>query len=255
MRERITVVPTVKAYPAMLDNLEEAVCVAGFRTGLLEQPEWVRLFPVTFRELGDQRFAKWQEITVDVERSPKDRRPESLMPRNDTIQAGRVLKPRERRSLMAAMPTTSMCELIARQASDGTSLGIVRPRRVKKVAIELRDSADVARQQARVEAAAAQQRLFGPQVTPLEVTPHRFVYHYDCDAPGCQGHEQGIIDWEVTAAYRSWRHDYPDDFVERVRRKWFDELCGPTRDTRFFVGNMHQHPQSFLVLGVYAPPR
>jgi hypothetical protein len=90
---------------------------------------------------------------------------------------------------------------------------------------------------------------------PLEVIPHRFLYHYECFEPDCPGHHQGIIDWEIHQAYRKWRREYLTDFIERVRRKWFGELCGPTRDTRFFVGNMHQHPQSFLVLGVFWPAR
>jgi len=102
---------------------------------------------------------------------------------------------------------------------------------------------------------AAQERLFGPRVEPLQVIPHRFLYHYECYEPGCKGHHQGIVDWEIHQAYRKWRLEYPTDFIERVRSKWFDELCAATRDTRFFVGNMHQHPGSFLVLGVYWPPK
>jgi hypothetical protein len=32
-------------------------------------------------------------------------------------------------------------------------------------------------------------------------------------------------------------------------------LCAADRDTAFFIGNQHQHPGSFLVLGVWWPPR
>ena len=256
MTEKITVVPTVKAYPAVLSKLEEAVCVAGFRIGLLQQPEWVRLFPVPFRELeGEQQFKKWQEIEVDVDRTASDNRPESLKPRNNTIRAGRELKPAERRHLVDSMPHVTMCGLRDQQKVEGTSLGVVRPRRVIAVEIETRKPEDVAAQQHRVASMAAQEKLFGPKLEPLEVIPHRFLYHYECFEPGCPGHHQGIIDWEIHQAYRKWRREYPTDFIERVRRKWFDELCGPTRDTRFFVGNMHQHPQSFLVLGVFWPAK
>lgn len=112
MTENITVVPTVKAYPAVLSKLEEAVCVAGFRIGLLQQPEWVRLFPIPFRELeSDQQFRKWQEIEVDVDRTASDTRPESLKPQNNTIRAGRELKPAERRQLVDSMPHVTMCGL------------------------------------------------------------------------------------------------------------------------------------------------
>ncbi len=256
MAETITVVPTVKAYPALLSSLEEAVCVAGFRTAVLEPPRWVRLFPVPFRELGEeQQFRKWQEITLDAAPSPRDRRPESLRPSSETIRAGRSLPERERRALVDAMPHDSMCGLVAQQHLDGTSLGVVRPREVLDVVVEPRDLSEVRADQQRVETAAAQQKLFGPELAPLEVLPHRFLYRYRCDEPQCGGHRQGIVDWEISAAYRKWRRLYPEDFIERIRRRWLDEMCSADRDTRFFVGNMHQHPQSFLVLGVFWPKR
>ena len=256
MKETITVVPTVKAYPALLNDLAEAVCVAGFRTSLFEQPQWIRLFPVPFRELeGDQKFRKWQEITVNVEPSNKDRRPESVLPFSDTIHAGRELPLRERRALVDSMPHESMCAIIDQEKLDGTSLGVVRPRQVIDVVVEERDADEVRVQQRRVDDAAAQQKLFGPALAPLEVISHRFLYRYLCEDPECAGHRQGIVDWEISAAYRKWRRQYPTDFIERIRQKWLDDLCGPNRDTRFFVGNMHQHPQSFLVLGVFSPKR
>jgi hypothetical protein len=232
---RITVVPTVKAYPALLSGLEEAVCVAGFRTGILEQPAWARLFPIPFRELDEeQQFRKWQEITVDADPSPRDHRPESLLPRSDSLHAGRILKLSERRQLVDSMPHESMCGVIEQQRLHGTSLGVVRPRRVIDVLVEERDPEEVQIQQQRVESAAAQQKLFGPALTPLEVIPHRFLYRYLCEDPNCGIHNQGIIDWEISAAYRKWRRQYPVDFVERIRRKWLDELCSPNCDTRFF---------------------
>lgn len=256
MSDRITVVPVVKAYPALLRDLDEAVCVAGFRTAMFEQPAWVRLFPVPFRELdAEQQFKKWQEISLVATPTSKDRRPESLLPQNSTIQVVRNLKPAERNEIINSVPAVSMCGLMRQQALDGTSLGLVRPRTVVDVIVEARDADEVRSQQERVDAAAGQQKLFGPQLSPLEILPHRFLYRYLCEDADCGGHRQGIVDWEISAAYRKWRHAYPTDFIERIRHKWFDELCAPDRDTRFFVGNMHQHPQSFLVLGVHWPKR
>jgi hypothetical protein len=252
--ERIVVVPTVKAYPALLSSLDEAVCVAGFRTELMQPPSWIRLFPVHFRELEvDQQFHKWQEITINVERNAKDGRPESYKPHGSTIEAGRKLKPREQFQLVREMPHKSMCELMSEQALNGTSLGIVRPRRVIDVVVQSREPEEVSSQQSRINAAANRQKLFGPELTPLEVIPHRFLYRYLCESPDCGEHRQGIIDWEISAAYRKWRRNYPTDFIERIRHKWLNQLCGGDRDPQFFVGNMHQHPQSFLVLGVFWP--
>jgi hypothetical protein len=40
-----------------------------------------------------------------------------------------------------------------------------------------------------------------------------------------------------------------------MKQRWVDEMCAPGRDTAFFVGDQHQHPGSFLVLGVWWPER
>jgi len=45
------------------------------------------------------------------------------------------------------------------------------------------------------------------------------------------------------------------DWRDLIRAKWFDQMCGPDRDTAFIVGNQHQHPGGFLILGVWWPPR
>ena len=43
------------------------------------------------------------------------------------------------------------------------------------------------------------------------------------------------------------------EIPERIRDKFLDQLCGPERDTHFYVGNQRLHLQSFLVLGVWWP--
>jgi hypothetical protein len=155
--EQITFVPTVKAYPALLSGLDEAVCVAGFRLGLMTTPEWVRLFPVHFRELENaQRFKKWDELLIDVERSKKDARPESCLPREHTIRLIRPIGMDERRRIVDSMPHKSICEIIEEQRAKSTSLGIVRPRQVLDVEISLRPAEEVRKQQERVNAARPQ---------------------------------------------------------------------------------------------------
>jgi hypothetical protein len=91
------------------------------------------------------------------------------------------------------------------------------------------------------------------QIRKLEQVPWTFRYRYKCDMVGCPGHSQSIIDWEISQFYRRVRNF--DDWRDRMRKRWVDEVCGTDRDTAFFVGNMHQHPGSFLILGVWWPPR
>ena len=71
---------TVKAYPAIGKKSGEAVCVAGVRLDA-DTPEWIRLFPVGFRDLpADKKFHKYQVVRLKVTRSTSDRRPESRTP-------------------------------------------------------------------------------------------------------------------------------------------------------------------------------
>ncbi|HVA20109.1 MAG TPA: hypothetical protein VMU55_08035 [Solirubrobacteraceae bacterium] len=91
------------------------------------------------------------------------------------------------------------------------------------------------------------------QLRELEHAPWTFRYRYECDEPGCRTHTQSIIDWEIARFYRRIR-DF-DDWRERMKAQWVGKLYGVGRDTAFFVGNMHQHPRSFLVLGVWWPLR
>jgi hypothetical protein len=46
-----------------------------------------------------------------------------------------------------------------------------------------------------------------------------------------------------------------DNWRTLLRTRWLDEMCGSDKETAFIVGNQHQHPDGFLVLGVWWPPR
>jgi len=41
----------------------------------------------------------------------------------------------------------------------------------------------------------------------------------------------------------------------KMRQKWVDELWGKAKDSYLFVGNQRVHPRSFLILGVFWPPK
>ena len=83
--------------------------------------------------------------------------------------------------------------------------------------------------------------------------PWRFSYKYHCMEPGCKSHTQTIIDWEAVALWYHVRDQ--QDWREQMRKKFVDVLWSPDRNTELFVGNQERHPQSFLVLGVFWPPR
>ena len=76
-----------------------------------------------------------------------------------------------------------------------------------------------------------------------------FRFRYHCLSLACRGHSQTIVDWEISEAWRRWRITYPEDFLDRIKQKWLG-LVDDARQPAFYVGNQHQAPQGFLVLGV-----
>jgi hypothetical protein len=261
--ERIEIVVTVKAYPSVSQKYGEAVCVAGIRIDVA--PVWVRLYPIQFRDLPfSQQFKKWQKISLDVKSHSGDRRPETRRPLPDTLKIGDVLPAgrtwAKRRPLVDAVRVDSMCELMRKQRKDGTSLGAFRPAEVEKLVIEKQPANWDPKKEATLKAKEIQPALFGP-VGPadkprLERVPYKFSYRYRCGDQRCKGHEQQIIDWEIAQAWRKWSAEHGSEgALRRIESKWITELCSQDRDTHLFVGNQHQHPASFLVLGVFWPPK
>lgn len=250
----MTVLVTVKAYPALSHKHGEVVCVAGVRVDG-SASEWVRLFPVAFRDMAfADRFRKYQLITLDVTRPLSDRRPESWTPNLASLRLGEVLDTkqgwRRRKELLAGLPVLPMCEVLARQSESGMSLAMTRPVQVDELDIVPHAEFDEVK-----AGLAGQGGLFGPAKMPLEPAPYTAKYLYRCGEPTCRGHTQGLIDWEFVEASRSWRSRYPEpELRERLREKWLEQMCGPDKDTVFFVGNQHQAPRGFLVLGVFWPP-
>jgi hypothetical protein len=271
--ETIDFLPVVKAYPAVSKRYGEVACIAGvqFRdTGPLSRPEveWIRLFPVPFRDLeSDQQFAKYQPITVRVENHSSDSRPETRRPDRESIEVTGSTIPAKgdwlgRRPYIEPLMVSSMCE-IQRCREDGrTSLGIFRPAEILGLDIESidvdKEKEELAKTMARREAQGS--LLKGGEIDEkaellgaLDLIPYRFKLKYRCDDSKCQGHAQSIVDWEILQFYRHVRQK--PDWEEIVRRRVLDEVCGPDRDLALIVGNQHQHENAFLVLGFWWPKK
>ena len=62
---RMRVLITVKAAPNPSQTYGETVCVAGLRLDL-DNVGWVRLYPINFRDLGDDsKFKKYDVVSAD----------------------------------------------------------------------------------------------------------------------------------------------------------------------------------------------
>ena len=243
---------TVKAYPQPSKTYGETVCVAGARLDT-EEPEWCRLYPVDLRGLPRQaQFRKYDVIRCTVRRPRSDTRPESLCPIRGTIRrVGSVGGWLERARYLEPLRVASMCELKALQRLQGTSLGLFRPGEVTDFHVEAADPWDEGRL-----CALNQGSLFGerPQ-RPLEQIPYKFSLSYICDDANCSGHRMLLIDWEAGELFRKTAGRPEEARLRLVRERWLDLVCGPRRDPQFFAGSIHKHPTSFVLLGVFWPPK
>ncbi len=130
---------TVMTYPLPSRGYQEIVCTAG----ITELLEWVRLYPIPYR-YTKQQFQKYQWIEVGLANhaSGNDKRKESRRPDIDSIRIlGKPLSPKndwlERRLIIDKMPVSTLEELKERNPKDGTSLGIIRPKRVIDLEIHI----------------------------------------------------------------------------------------------------------------------
>jgi hypothetical protein len=250
----------VKAAPVLTSNLDETMCVAGARIDG-SRTEWIRLHPVPFRDLATAaRFAKYQEVDGDLIRPKSDRRPESWTPVSGTIRLGSRLGTErawaDRRTLVGRLHEATMCELVERNrtgSGPGTpSLAVVHPAKAPELLISERDDEQLNTWRQRAEGAKNRISLFDdPERSKpdFEVVPWRFRYRYRCVRPGCNGHVQTIVDWEVVALWRHVRHR--PNWQELMREKLQREMW-QGRAAALFVGNQEQYPTSFL--GVFWPP-
>lgn len=241
----------VKAYPNPEDEYGEACCTAGVDT----RGEWVRIWPIPFRDLrDDQKFKKWQWIRAQMRRS-SDPRPESHEVQPETIELGpRVDTTKawtKRLAYLAPHFVDSVEHLQALQQAGTQTMGSIRPREVVEFVIEERDDPNWKPGQLGL---LAQQGLFtGPKAT-LERIPLKFSYRFRCATLACKTvHKFQVLDWEVAESYRSWRVSYGDKWESALRQKYEVEL--PSKDLIFNLGNYIKYPNNFGIVGLVYPPK
>ena len=257
--KELEVLSLVKSYPLPSQSLGEAVCVIGAHKEL----GLVRIYPVPFRQLQDEKqFGKYQIIKLQVRKPKNDPRPNTFRPQLETIE---VTNPRlstddywcARKTWVMPFLSDSMCQIQAEQTNSGQSMGFFKPTQVLDIVQEETNAKWTPKDLAKLD--KGQQDFFLTQQNKLlEKIPYTWKYVYKCADAHCNGHTQTIIDWEINAFYlkqikRKGIAD-PEEVHETVKQKFLHELCGPAKDTYFFTGNMLKHPVTFLILGIFWPP-
>ena len=265
-KERVLI--AVKTYPTLSKKYIELVCTAGFR----EDGSWIRIYPSPFRFLSDtQKYKKYQWIEIEIEKNPRDTRPESYRPTNvDEILLGSVIgtgKKRqweERKSFILGNNTIyeSMDELIKKAHSNTLSLAIFKPTEILDFVVEeVSPSWEATREEAAKEA-LKQGSLFDDGNKSVDKLmpklPFKFSYRFK-DTNG-RTSKLMIEDWEIGQLYwNCLRGSTREVAVEKVRQKYLDDFS-KGRDLHLFLGTTHKFhmmkaPNPFVIIGTFQPPK
>lgn len=265
-RKRIFIL--VKAYPTVSKHYRETVCTAG----ITESGSWVRLYPVRFRMLEDnKKYKKYTWINVDVKRNDSDFRIESYRPDTDSI----IIEPeipkikgkvdwetRKHIILDNQKIYTNLTELITEARTTKKSLAVFKPTEIFSFDAEECDSEWDEETLAYIEAEERQLKLPGiaediKDIRLAEKIPYRFSYTFADDT----GHKSTLMieDWETGMLYLNCRKYKGDEqsAIEDMRKKYIDDFA-QTKDVYLFLGTTLKHHNTsknpFIIVGVFHPP-
>lgn len=256
-----------KTRPELSRTYREIVCTGGV---FEDTRKLVRLYPIPLRYLDDEKyFSKYQWIEADVTRSQSDARPESYKIRADNILVHETIPPRqgnwdERASWIMQENNVfrSVEALQEKQRLDHTSLGLIQPARIFDIIATPYSRPERENFWNKYQAAVAQMELpLDPEtrreIKPLTPPDYRFKIRFGCNDPRCdQTHEFSVLDWEIDALYFKMRtqHHSPKIAADKVIQK-LHEICGPSKDLHFYLGNISTHPQIFTIVGLWYPKK
>jgi hypothetical protein len=243
----------VRTYPVPAKKGVEVSCTGA----ITDKGEWLRLFPVPYRLLShDQRFRKYQWVEVTVTKA-SDPRPESYKLKSDGIRILSDPLPtangwQSRKDII--LPLRAHCLCCLRKQRDEHSyptLGLFRPKRIERLIMEPEDADWTPAQLAIL----SQQDLFQKKPEKeLEKIPFSFRYEFQCEDDSCPGHKIICTDWEMGESWRKWKVQYGDAWEAKFRQRYETEMI-QKYDTHFFVGTVRQHPGTWIIVGLFYPPK
>lgn len=232
----------VKAAPRHSDTFGETVCCAG----LDRDARWVRLYPVSFRQLSDaQKFRRWDHIKYRwaKPKTSKDARSESRRVDPHSIEILRPLRLADRNPLVARVAVTSL----QRESEAGRSLALLKPE-ILDFWHERRSNADLAERQGVLERLRAQDDFFAPAgLVPMRTSPYLFKYRYRDD----DGIHVGTCqDWETEQTFFARRRDQAS---EKMALDWMVRTFGeeyPKRGMSLAMGTHRFRLTQWLINGI-----
>ncbi|MFW6087505.1 MAG: hypothetical protein ACODAG_09900 [Myxococcota bacterium] len=250
-----------KTYPEFSKKYYETVC-----TGAVDQEtgKLTRIYPITLRYMKEP-FQQYDWVDAEVLRNTEDFRPESYKINQDTIQVvGHVgTKPDEwkerRRWILGQNEFPSVEALVEAESQDHTSLGVVRPKEIRRIYVRRRSEDEKREWDEQRENALAQRDLFvdvEAKTKELRFMPIQYRAEFTCHGASCRGHDMSILEWGVyvlsrKAYAKGGAAQAEKDVIAKIR-----QLMDPgKRDPYFFLGNTKAHSRNFMIVGLFHPPR
>ncbi|MFW5721226.1 MAG: hypothetical protein ACOCWW_02445, partial [Bacteroidota bacterium] len=200
---------------------------------------------------------KYQWIKAKIEKANLDSRPESYNIVEDSIEIGNVIGTgddwveREKWIINEHTLFDSVEDLLISQKQNKTSLGIVKPKEILKVKLELKTSEEIEDAERKKKGVLSQMGLF-EQPKDIELLPFRMVLKFKCHSPHCSGHNMSILDWEFGQLYRKIKANV--NWEQKIKDKVLN-VCSSKREPYLILGNIARWRNIFCILGIFYPPK
>lgn len=250
--KRILILGTT--YPNYSSKYTENVCTGGIDEVSLKM---VRLHPVPLRYLdGSHRFHAFQWIRVRTRPLENDPRPESLRIDPNSIELGeKISDHRVRRRYLENSPhlCRSVEDLMARQKTYGTSLGIVIPQRIDGV--DIRSKGPKARREweKKKKLMLSQGNLLGEELKNLDFPDLKLGVRWQCDDATCKGHNMGLLQWGIHELARKLRDDA--DRTAKLYEAMKRNLDQTEKEVFLVLGNFRAKLYNFGLVDSFSAPR
>lgn len=266
---RLKVLLTVTTYPLPSRSYDELVCTAG----ILENGDWIRIYPVPLSFLIGQRSDgklesfKYNWIELDLNKRDDDFRPESYSPKNYDFKDITILEKIDtkknwfrRKEICLKEVFTNFDELIELSKKPANkSLATFKPTEIEGLEI-VEDDREWKNEWQELR---KQGDLFSQEKEPeilIRKLPYKFYYRFK-DETG-KTRRLMVEDWEIGALYWNCLKQAEGDeqkALEKVRQRYEDEFINE-KEIYFFLGttrqwHMRRAKNPFVIIGVFYPKK
>ncbi len=253
-----------KTYPTRSRKYKELVCTAGIN----KAGEWVRIYPIPFRNLEDYRqFKRYTWIEAEIIPDSSDPRIESHKINASSIKILENIPTdkewgRRKQLLFENTKVYTNLQIIIDGATKTNTLSLCTFKPTKFLDIVIIDNpAEELTEKEKKEYINANRTLFDTESCEIEFTgmphiPYKFKIKFEDDTGKVSS--MSVIDWEIPQLYLNYKNDGEVVAVQKVKEKllWmFNE-----RDLYLFLGTMKQmhirrSKNPYTIIGLFYPPK